>query len=90
MASLLGFCKASLSGNFTNYEIILYSWNRLRNYSFKDTVSFELKSHIKFLYNSCNTTYHGNTECLNQVRSGKNLSISALTGKRVHEQEVIS
>lgn len=74
MVSPPAFCKATLSGTFTNYEIILYSWNRLRNLcSFKDTElrskTLELRSHIKFLCNSCNTTYHGNTECLIQVRS---------------------
>lgn len=89
MVSPPAFCKATLSVNFTNYEIILYSWNRLRNLcSFKDTELrskiLELRSHIKFLCNNCNTTYHGNTECLIQVRSYKNLSVSALAGKRVY------
>ena len=76
MVSPPAFCKASLSGNFTNYEIILYSWNRLRNLcSFKDTELrskiLELRSHIKFLCNSCNTTY----------------CVSALAGKRVYDKK---
>lgn len=41
----------------------------------------------KFLCSSCNAKYSGEAEHYIRVRSGKHLSLSALTGKRIYSNK---
>ena len=74
----------------SNIKVIFKSKNRLSNFfRFKDSIPKGLRSHIvyKFLCSNCNITYYGETERHLHVRSGENLSLSALTGKRVNNNK---
>ena len=66
-------------------KTIFQSKNRLSNlFRFKDSIPEELCSHLvyRFLCSNYNTTYYVDTERQLNVRSGENLVLSPITGKR--------
>ena len=76
-----------------NVKVIFQSKNRLSDlFRFKDSIPKELRSHIvyKFLCSNCNVTYYSETERHLNVRSGEHLSLSALTGKRDHNNKKLT
>ena len=73
-----------------NIKVIFQSKNRFSNlFPFKDSIPKELRSNVvyKFLCSNCNITYYDETKRHLDARSGKHLSLSALTGKRVNNNK---
>ena len=69
-----------------NIKVILKSTNQLSSlFRFKDVIPKELRSQLvyKFSCSSCNATCYGKTERHLNVRSGKHIALSPLTGNRV-------
>ena len=73
-----------------NFRIVFQSKCKLINFfTFKDKIPIFLRSGIvyKFKCGGCNATYYGKTKRHFKVRMCEHLGVSALTGKRVKEDD---